>query len=346
MSVVLVTGGSGFLGLHAVLQLLERGDRVRTTVRTRAREETVRATLARAGVDPGDRLEVVVADLLADDGWAAAAAGATRVLHVASPFPADDPDDEDELLVPAREGTLRVLRAARDAGVPRVVVTSSLAAVAYGREPGDHVFTEADWTDPDAPDLGTYIKSKAVAERAAWDFAGREGGGMELSVVAPVAVFGPVLGDDRSSSVRLVEGLLAGAMAQGMPRLAFAVVDVRDAADLHLRAMDHPAAAGERFIAAAGDALWLSDAARILRERLPADVAASIPTTQIPDAALRAAAESDPSLRRVAREAGRFRHVSAAKARNVLGWRPRPAADALVATAETLLAARGGGREA
>jgi nucleoside-diphosphate-sugar epimerase len=343
---VLVTGGSGFLGLYVVLQLLERGERVRTTVRSRAREDALCATLAAAGVEAGDRLEVVVADLLADDGWAAAAAGATGVVHVASPFPAEEPEDEEELIVPAREGTLRVLRAARDAGARRVVVTSSIAAVAYGRDPGDHVFTELDWTDADAPDLGSYLKSKVVAERAAWDFVAGEGGGIELSVINPVALFGPVLGAGRSPSVGLVERLLDGSMADGMPRLSFAAVDVRDAADLHLRALDAPAAAGQRFIAAAGDGLWLSDAARILRERLPAEVASTIPTTEIPDDVLRAAAEANPGLRRVAREVGHLRHVSAAKARRVLGWQSRPTEDALVATAETLLAGRSGSREA
>ena len=166
---VLVTGGSGFLGLHTIIQLLERGYRVRTTVRSLARETQVRETLEGAGVDPGERLSFFAADLLADDGWPAAADGAEFVLHVASPFPATAPAHEDDLIVPAREGTLRVLRAARDAGARRVVVTSSFAAVGYGREPGDHVFTEADWTDPTA-DIGAYIKSKAIAERAAWDF--------------------------------------------------------------------------------------------------------------------------------------------------------------------------------
>lgn len=323
---VLVTGGSGFLGLHTIRQLLNRGYDVRATLRDPGREAEVRAALG--GDD--ERLELVTADLTADAGWAEAAEGAEYVLHVASPFPAAAPEHEDDLIVPARDGTLRVLRAAHAAGATRVVVTSSFAAIGYGREPGDHVFTEADWTDPDA-DIGAYIKSKAIAERAAWDFARREG--LELAVVNPVGIFGPVLGRNHSASVGMISGLLDGTMATGMPRLAFGVVDVRDAADLHLRAMSHPAAAGERFIAAAGDGVWLADVARILRERLGADV----PTTEIPDDVLRAAAASDPSLDSIAREAGRFRHLSAEKARRVLGWQPRPVEETVLATAESLL---------
>jgi nucleoside-diphosphate-sugar epimerase len=320
---VLVTGGSGFLGLHTILRLLDRGYRVRATVRNRERETQVREKA-------GDRVEFFAADLLADDGWAAAAAGADFVLHVASPFPGVAPDHEDDLIIPAREGTLRVLRAARDAGVKRAVVTSSFAAVGYGRaEVGDHVFTEEDWTDPTA-DIGAYIKSKAIAERAAWDF---ERGEMELAVVNPVGIFGPVLGPDRSASIGLISALLSGAMAGGMPRLAFSVVDVRDAADLHLRAMTDPAAAGERFIAAAGDGVWLADIARILREHL-GDAAANVPTSELPDEVVRAnAPASDP----MAREVGNFRHLSAEKARRVLGWEPRSTEEAILATGESLL---------
>jgi dihydroflavonol-4-reductase len=329
MSTVLVTGGSGFLGLHVVLQLLARGERVRATVRSREREEDLRATIGEVG-EAGDRLDVVVADLTADAGWAGALEGVERVLHVASPFPAGEVADEDDVLVPARDGTLRVLAAARAAGARRVVLTSSFAAVGYGRgEPGDHVYTEADWTDPDA-DVGAYVRSKAVAERAAWDFAARED--LELATIAPVAIFGPVLGRDRSASVGLIAGLLGGAFAAGLPRLGFGVVDVRDVADLHLRALDAPAAAGERFLAAAGDALWLSDVARVLRERLGVDV----PTAEIPDDAIRAAAMHDPSLRRIASEVGRRHRVSAEKARRVLGWRPRSWEEAVVATARSL----------
>jgi dihydroflavonol-4-reductase len=334
-SPVLVTGGSGFLGLHTIIQLLERGERVRTTVRSRARETAVRETLVRAGADAGERLTFVVADLLSDDGWPEAVDGVERVLHVASPFPAGTPEHEDDLIVPARDGTLRVLRASRDAGVRRVVVTSSSAAVGHDREPGDHVLTEVDWTDPDA-DVGAYIKSKTIAERAAWDFADREGGGLELAAINPGAIFGPVLGPDLSASIGLVAGLLGGAMAGGMPRLSFSVVDVRDVADLHLRAMDSPAAVGERFIAAAGDAVWLADVARVLRDHLGA-AAANVPTTEIPDDALRAAAATDPSLERIAREVGKLRHLSSDKARRVLGWAPRTTDEAILATAESLL---------
>jgi nucleoside-diphosphate-sugar epimerase len=327
---VLVTGGSGFLALHTIRRLLDAGYDVRTTVRTSSREAEVRALLPGAG----ERLTFFTADLLADAGWAAAVEGAEFVLHVASPFPAGAPEHEDDLIVPAREGTLRVLRAARDAGVRRVVVTSSFAAIGYGRpDPGEHVFTEADWTDP-ASDIGAYVKSKAIAERAAWDF---DRGAMELAVVNPVGIFGPVVGHDHSASTGLISRLLDGTMAAGVPRLAFAVVDVRDAADLHLRAMTDPAAAGERFIAAAGDSVWLSDIARVLRERLGA-AAAEVPTTTLPDDVVRAGAGPGDTI---AREVGTLRHLSAEKARRTLGWEPRSTEAAVLATAESLLALAG-----
>ena len=332
MSAVLVTGGSGFLGMHTIVQLLASGHEVRTTVRSPARETQVRAAL---GVDLGARLRFHVADLLSEDGWDAAVDGAEYVLHVASPFPPGAPEDEDELIVPAREGTLRVLRAAHAAGVRRVVVTSSFAAVGYGRGPGDHVFTEVDWTDPGA-DIGAYIRSKTLAERAAWDYAERHPGAPELAVINPVAIFGPVIGSDRGTSVGVISGLLDGSMAEGTPRLAFAVVDVRDAAELHVRAMIDPAAAGERFIAASGDSVWMADIARILRDRL-GDAAARVPTTDLADDVLREAAKTNPALEPTARELNRRRHLSAEKARRVLGWQPRSLEETVIATAESLL---------
>ena len=190
MSTVLVTGGSGFIGSHCIIQLLEAGHTVRTTVRNLRREAEVRGMLEAGGARPGEALSFFAADLTGDGGWAEAVAGCDYVLHVASPFPADTPKDENDLIVPAREGALRVLRAARDAGVKRVVLTSSYAAIGYGHPERAKPFDETDWTDITTDGIGAYVKSKAIAEKAAWDFIEREGGALELSVVNPVAVLG------------------------------------------------------------------------------------------------------------------------------------------------------------
>ena len=333
-STVLVTGGSGFIGGHCIAQLLAAGHQVRTTVRDLKREGEVRATLKEAGVEPGSRLSFAAADLMRDAGWADAVAGCDFVLHVASPFPAGTPKHEDELIIPAREGALRVLRASRDAGVKRVVLTSSFAAIGYGHPPEKRQFTEADWTDPQRPGVGAYQKSKTLAERAAWDFIAREGGGLELSVVNPVGVFGPVLGPDFSSSILLLKQLLSGAMP-ACPRLFFGVVDVRDVADLHLRAMTHPEARGERFLAVAGDFLALIDIARILRAHL-GDVARKVPQRELPDWLVRLAALVIPMVRQTLPELGKVKNGSNEKARRVLGWTPRSNEECLVATGESL----------
>src|SRR5262250_2880216 len=262
MSRVLVTGGSGFIASHCILQLLAAGHQVRTTVRNLGRESDVRAMLKRGGREALDQLSFVAADLEHDAGWAGATAGCEYVLHVASPFPPNVPKHEDELIVPAREGTLRVLRASRDAGVKRVVFTSSFAAIGYGRPEREKPYDETDWTDPNSEGVMPYQKSKTLAERAAWDFITKEGGGLELSVVNPVGVFGPVLGPDYSTSILLVQRLMDGAMP-GCPQLYLGVVDVRDVADLHIRAMTDPDARGERFLAVAGDFMSILDIARV-----------------------------------------------------------------------------------
>lgn len=330
---VLVTGGSGFVGVHCILALLNAGYRVRTTVRSPDREPDVRAMLARGGTEPGPALEFVTAELMSDAGWADAVADCTYVLHVASPFPGRDPKNEDELIAPAREGALRVLRAARDAGVKRIVLTSSFAAIGYGTKELTRPYTEDDWTDPTA-DVSAYVKSKTLAERAAWDFIDREGGSMELSVVNPTAILGPVYGTDLSTSVELVRRLLNGA-APGLPKVTFAFVDVRDVADLHVRAMTNPVAAGERFLATSNDVLTVPQLADILRERL-GDAARKVPKLTLPNWTVRVAAVFDPSLREIARRLGNHREVSNAKAKSLLGWAPHSNDDLLEATAESL----------
>jgi nucleoside-diphosphate-sugar epimerase len=335
MSTVLVTGGSGFIGGHCILQSLAAGHQVRATVRNLKREGDVRAMLRRGGAEPGDRLALFAADLESDPGWAEAAAGCDYVLHVASPFPMTVPKHEDELIIPAREGALRVLRASRDAGVKRVVLTSSFAAIGYGQAPRATPFDETNWTNPEAGDVQPYAKSKTLAERAAWDFIAREGGGLELSVVNPVAVLGPLLGPDYSTSIILVQRLLDGAVP-GCPRIYFGVVDVRDIADLHLRAMTHPAAKGERFLGVAGDFMSISEIAQVLRQRMGA-AARRVPTRQLPNWLVRLVALRDPAARQIVPELGKAKNGTNAKARRLLDWTPRSREEAIVATARSLI---------
>ena len=335
MSTVLVTGGSGVIASHTILQLLAAGHRVRTTVRNLSREDQVRAMLRNGGADPGEQLSFVAAELTSDAGWPAAVAGCEYVLHIASPFPSQVPKDENELIVPAREGAIRVLRAARDAGVKRVVLTSSFAAVGYGHESRDATFTEKDWTNPSGADVMPYTKSKTLAERAAWDFIDREGAGLELAVVNPVAVFGPVLGADYATSILLIEKMLDGALP-GVPRICLGVVDVRGVADLHLRAMTNPAAKGERFIAVSGDFMWLLEIARALKERMGAK-AKKVPTRQLPDWLVRLARFKDPAVKQIIPELGKWKNATSEKAQTVLGWRPRSREESVVATGESLV---------
>ena len=335
LSTVLVTGGSGFIGSHSILQLLAAGHQVRTTVRSLKREGDVRAMLKEGGAEPGDRVSFIAADLEKDAGWSEAVAGCEYVLHVASPFPPTLPKHEDELIVPAREGSLRVLRASRDAGVKRVVLTSSFAAIGYGQSPQKTPFNETNWTDPTGGDVLPYVKSKTLAERAAWDFIANEGRNLELAVVNPVGVFGPVLGPDYSTSIYLVQRLMDGAMP-GCPRLHFGAVDVRDVADLHIRAMTHPAAKGERFLAVAGDFMSILEIAKVLKSRLGAS-AKRVPTRQLPDWLVRLAALRDPAVKQILPELGKIKNATNEKAKRMLGWRPRSNEESIVATAESLM---------
>lgn len=338
MSTVLVTGGSGFIGAHCILQLLAAGHDVRTTVRNLKRGADVRAMLKVGGAEPGEKLKFFAADLEKDAGWGDAVAGCDYVLHVASPFPPELPKHEDELIIPARDGTLRVLRAARDAGVRRVVVTSSFAAIGYGQKPQAAPFNETNWTDPNRDDVRPYVKSKTVAERAAWDFIANEGKGLEMAVVNPVGVFGPVLGPDYSTSILLVQRLMDGAMP-GCPQLSFGIVDVRDVADLHIRAMTDPAAKGERFLAIAGDFMSMLDIAKVLKARM-GDAARRVPLRKLPNWFLRVVSLFDPAVKQITPELGKQRNATNEKARRVLGWQPRSNEDAIVATAESMIRLR------
>jgi nucleoside-diphosphate-sugar epimerase len=329
---VLVTGGSGFLGGWCVIELLRQGYEVRTTVRDLAKEPELQSRFE-PEVDAGDRLTVMAADLINDDGWQEAVAGTDYVLHVASPFPPSQPKDPDELIIPAREGTLRVLGAALDAGVKRVVVTSSVAAVRQPATPPAGPIDEESWTDLHK-DLTPYTRSKTVAEMAAWELVRERAAEDRLAVVNPGAILGPVLADDLSYSLEVIERMLKG--MPGVPNLGFSFVDVRDVAKLEILAMTSPRAGGERFIAA-DRYLWMAEVAEILRERL-GERAAKAPTRTVPNFVVRVMALFDGGLKSIVGDLGKRIEVSSEKARSMLGWTPMPVEDSIADTAEALIA--------
>jgi dihydroflavonol-4-reductase len=315
LSPVLVTGGSGYLGTQLIAALLREGRSVRATVRSLEGEADVRAAMRRGQADDSG-LEIVVADLTADEGWSAAAAGCEEVYLVATPIPAAHPSDPHELSVQAREGTLRALGAARDAGARRVVLTSSFVAVGYTPKPGGE-YTEVDWTDPDVPGLAPYPRSKVIAEHTAWEFIDKEGGQTELVVVNPTFITGPTLTSHVRSTLPLIKAMLDGTMRVA-PRQRVGVADVRDIADLHIRAMDTPEAAGKRYLALAdGPTISFLEIAMILRRRL-GPLAERVPTEEAPG-------EEPPRL-----------IIHNDRAEQELGWRPRPAETTIVETAESL----------
>jgi len=334
---VLVTGGSGFVGVYCILKCLEANYRVRTTVRSLDKEKYVRDMLKAGNAINLDNLTFVEADLAKEYGWSEAIKDCTYILHVASPFPPGPPKDENDLIIPARDGTLRILRAARDAKVKRVVITSSFAAIGYGDQNKDRSkpFTEEDWTDPNDHRVGAYEKSKTIAERAAWDFIEKEGGSLELSVVNPASISGPVLGTDISLSVQTVLRLMNGAIP-GCPNLSFGIVDVRDVADLHLLAMTDPKAKGERFLAVAPPPMTIKEMSLALHEKM-GNAARRAPTRQLPDFLLRIIAWFDPAVALVIPWLGESKPVSNDKAKTLLNWKPRSNVDAIVASAESMI---------
>jgi nucleoside-diphosphate-sugar epimerase len=320
---VLVTGGSGFVASWCIAELLQRGYAVRTTVRSGAKEAAVREAVGSIPTD--GRLTFAIADLTKDAGWDAALAGCDYVLHVASPLSGAPTSDRDAFVAPARDGTLRVLRAATNAGVKRVVMTSAAAAARLPLA-ANRVSDETIWADPDDPQFDAYRRSKILAERAAWDFIAANGGTTQLTTILPGAVFGPVLARENLGSVQIISRMLEG-RPPAIPRLGFWVVDVRDLADLHIRAMTSSDASGQRFLAA-GEFLWMEEIARILRAKLGAR-ASKVPTRRLPDALFRFVAIFLPQLKALAPLIGQRYELSSVKASRVLGFAPR-AADATV----------------
>ncbi|MBN9392723.1 MAG: aldehyde reductase [Chloroflexi bacterium] len=329
---VLVTGGSGFIAVHIVVKLLERGYRVRATLRTLSRQAEVKSMLVQGGVTDFKDLEFIQADLTSDKNWLEAATGATYVMHVAAPTPAVRPEDGDEMVKITVDGVLRVLKAAKAAGVKRVVLTSASGAVLAGHKSHPALFTEEDWTDLSA-NINAYQRSKTLAEQAAWDFSKREN--LELSAVNPVAVMGPVLGKDFSHSNEGIRRMLIGQMPF-LIKLGFDYVDVRDVADLHLLAMIRPEAAGERFLATANENISYKKLSEILRESL-GSAAGKVPTKELPDFLVRLMAKFIKDLRMTATFLGQNTACSNAKAKKLLGWQPRSAQEAIIATAKTMV---------
>jgi dihydroflavonol-4-reductase len=330
---VLVTGGSGFIAQHCILALLQAGYRVRTTLRSLSREAEVRGNLSTGGAKLGDRLSFVAADLTADDGWSEATEGCAYVMHGASPTPSGNQVHAEDWIRPAVDGNLRVLRAARGSGVRRVVLTSAFGAIGVGHGPRSRPFNETDWSDLNGH-VAPYQKSKTLAERASWDFIAREGGGLQLATVNPTTVLGPALGPDYSHSIRLIKNMLDG--QPGCPKINTCVVDARDVADLHLRAMTHPAAKGERFLAASGESLWLVEIAELLKQRLGA-AAGKVSTRILPNWFIRVVALVNPQMRGIVPHLGINMNATSEKARRLLGWTPRSREEAIVATAESLI---------
>ncbi len=326
----LVTGGSGYIAGFLIRQLIDNGWTVHTTVRNLKRESEVRGWL---GVDNA-RLRFFAADLENDAGWADAMAGCSHVAHVASPFPLDVPKHADELVVPAREGALRALRFAKAAGVRRFVLTSSMAAIAYGHGKGRDIYYETDWTNLDNPEVMPYPRSKTVAERAARDWARAEGGDMEFASVNPAAVFGPLLSGDLSTSIELVKQLLEGKVPM-CPDIGFGIIDVRDVADLHYRALTAPAIHDERYVCS-GPFLKMIDVANLLRANL-GEQARKVPKRKMPDWLLKLLALVRPELKQLVAELGNVRGGDSSHAMKALGWTMRPPEEAILATAHSLI---------
>lgn len=317
---VLVTGGTGFLGTHIILQLLEKNYSVRTTLRSINSKDKVIDTLKYNGISAFDKIEFIEADLSKDDNWDEAMKDCDYVLSVASPVFFEIPKNEDEAIKPAVEGIIRVLRAAKKANVKRVVMTSNYGAVGFSNKNPKSVVTEEEWTNVNEKGLSAYEKSKLLAEQAAWDFIKNEGGKLEFSTVNAVAIWGPALSPHLSRSFGLLENLLNGSM-KAIPNIPLNIIDVRDVADLHIRAMTNPKANGERFIASADGQVSLYDIATLLKNKKP-DVAKKVSTKKLPNWAVYFAGLFNKQAKEGALLLSLNRNVSNEKSKSILGWKP------------------------
>jgi len=332
---VLVTGGTGFVAIHTILQLLQKGYKVKTTLRSINRKDKVIEMLKTGGITSFENLSFVEADLTKDDNWNEAAKDCEYVLHIASPIHLRLPKNEDEMIRPAVDGTLRVLKAARNAGVKRVVMTSNFGAVGYSHRDNTKLITEESWTNPNEKGLSAYNKSKVLAERAAWNFIKTEGGHLELVTINPMGIFGPALGPALSSGFELLKNIMTGSM-KAIPNLVLGIVDVRDVADLHIRAMTNPAAKNQRFLALAGGTMSLPQIAVLLKNKMPA-IAKNISTKTLPDWVVHMAALFSAKAKTIAPMLGINRNADNEKARKILGWQPKSNEEAILAAAESLI---------
>ena len=330
---VLVTGGTGYIASETIRQLLAKGWTVHATVRNKARSEA--KLRERLGNPPAETLKVFEAELMDDAGWAEANAGCTHVAHIASPIAASTPKHEDEMIIPAREGTLRALRFAKEAGVTRFVQTSSMAAVSYGRSEKEYTTSERDWTDVTHGDISPYVKSKTISERAARDWVAEHGEGMEFVSVNPSMVLGPIDDPDFSPSVEAVKQVLDGSMPMA-PDLGFAIVDTRDIGELHVRCLEEPGLKDERFLGA-GKFMKIIEVAQVLRDRLPPEHTRKVPKRVMPNWMVSILSLFNPGVASIKNELGKTRHVDASHAKDRLGWETRAEEDSIVDCAKSLI---------
>ena len=331
---VLVTGISGFIAKHVAFELLSKGYSVVGTVRSIAAEEQTRATLSTIGADLS-RLSFIELDLGRDEGWAEAVQDIDYIQHIASPFPMELPKDREALVPEAVEGTLRVLKAALNEKVKRVVMTSSMVAMMYRpNRATKYRVGEADWTDPDWPALGAYVVSKTRSERAAWEFVGLMGAPKALTTVNPGFVLGPSLDDKLGTSIKVIEALMTGKYP-AVPPATYPIVDVRDLANVQVKAMKTKMAAGRRLISA-GESLSLKQIAKILKRSFPS-YSRSIPTTELPGMMIRMAALVDPALKAVVPDIGCKLYAEREYVEKMLKQTFRSPEEAVVAAAQSLV---------